>query len=315
MVAGEVATRPQVNSDAEIIALFPRPKCPKPPEFPMANSLGLYGTLAEFGPFVCGLHFSEMENSCFAYKVKELEWISMGFAINEKRTHASSAHFNNRSWIIIGGQKYLGDVPVVLDSSEVFNGSMFNFGPKLPIPLSGHCSVKLNKSHIFVAGGYGTPHLKEVFLLHSQRQALWENLTSMQLGKFGHSCGKVVTLFDHVEVVAAGGLHQDSIEIYSTKSSAWSTGPKIENRQIFKAATLQGKTAFIITGGVEIEPDCTMRNCRLDSIFTYDTNTNNFKKNDVDLSQGRGYHVAIPLPTFIDCSSKDFHYIYNVLNN
>ena len=110
--------------------------------------------------------------------------------------------------------------------------------------------------------------------------------------------------FEDIEVIAAGGLHQDKTEIYSLQRSSWFNGPDIQDRPIFKAATLQGINTFILTGGVELDPHCTTNDCRLSSIYAYDASLETFLQENQRLDQGRGNHVAVPLPVDIECSSK-----------
>ena len=304
MVAGEVSTRPQINNDVEFIALFPRPTCPKPQKFPIIATLSLYGMSIEFLPLLCG--FNETQSSCYSYSFDETRWKHRQFGLIKERTHASSASLENSSWIIIGGQTYMEGAPVLLNDSEIFSNDLFVSGPGLPIPLSGHCTVKLNDGQIATVGGYGSEnHLKDAFMLNlDQKPYYWSTLNSMETGRFGHACGKVQTFFYDIEIIAAGGLHQEKVEIYSIARETWLNGPRIEDRQMFKTATVQGEITFLLTGGIELEPDCTTNNCRLDGIHVYDAGTNLFNEMEQKLAQGRGNHMSVALNTDVDCSGK-----------
>ena len=302
MVTGEESTRPRLNADSEIVSLFARPTCPKPQRFPIENLLGLYGTLSTEGPLLCG--FSDQESGCFTYQILENNWALEKFDLFENRSHASSVNYNN-SWIITGGQTYLDRVPIILDTSEILGNLSFTQGPDLPIPLSGHCSVNINDDQIFMSGGYGQPHLQNSFILNV-KELSWEILPLMKYGKFGHVCGKLMTLFDEIEIIAVRGLHQYNIEKYSLVHSKWFTLPNvIEDQPIFKSATVQGKTTFIITGGVELEPDCKTSNCRIDSIKIYDQHINTLIMKNKRLSKGRGNHVATPIPPKMYCPGNN----------
>ena len=297
MVTGELPTRPLINVDSEIVSLFDRPNCPKPTNFPIENSLAYYGILFEDDPLICA--FNGQENGCFRYQIYRKEWSLEVFAINKQRTHASGVHYGNNSWIISGGHIFQERIPLLLSTSEVLKNQMFDFGPMLPIPLSGHCSVALDERQIFIGGGYG--NLKDSFILDVSEKT-WTNLTLMKYGKFGHACGRVYTLFNEMEVIVAGGLHQNIIEHFSIKRSNWFSGPTI-NQPIYRVATIQGETTFLITGGVELEPGCSTINCRLNTILKYDNYVEDFSK-EKTLSQGRGNHIAIPLPADIECSGN-----------
>ena len=303
MVTGEEATRPMLNADSEIISLFARPSCPKPQRFPIENTLTLYSTLKAGEPLLCG--FSDQEKGCFRYQILENNWVMEEYSLLENRTHASSVSYNNNSWIITGGQKYTGGAPVLLDSSEILRNHEFTQGPMLPIPLSGHCSVRLNEGHIFITGGYGDQsHLMDA-LIFDIKELSWEYLPMMKHGRFGHACGKAMTLFNEIEIFVLGGLHQNRIEKYSIIHSKWFTLPTTEDQPIFESATIQGETTFVITGGVELDPDCTTINCRRDSIKLYDNNIQSFINRNERLNKGRGNHVSTQMSSKVICSGKN----------
>ena len=299
MVTGEESMRQTLNADSEIISLSPRPSCPKPTRFPIENTLALYGSWSAKGPLLCG--FSEQEKGCFKYQILENNWELQQFVLLENRSRASSVSYENDTWIIIGGQDYDNGLPVVLNTSEILRNCSFTQGPNLPTALSGHCSVKSNLDHIFIVGGYGKPHLKDVFILNI-KEFTWQYLPLMKYGRFGHACGKVMTSFKEIEIIVAGGLHQNRIEKYSLVHSKWFTLPMATDQPIFKSATVQGETTFIITGGVELEPDCTTSNCRQDIIRIYDNYVNVLKHENIRLNHGRGNHIATPIPFDIICS-------------
>ena len=300
-----------MNVDSEIISLFPRPTCPKPKDFPIKNSLALYGTLME-EPLICG--FSYSENECFTYQAKEVTWTKQPFAIIEERSHASSISYGKDLWMILGGQRYHEGTPIILSTSEILIDGVFIAGPALPMPLAGHCSAKIGEMEVLITGGHGEiQHLREAYILNMEVQPFWENITLMEFGKFGHACGRIRDSFNEIEIVTAGGLHQGSIERYSFKWNKWFSEPEIEDRMIYKASVVQGETTFIITGGVELEPHCTNSNCRLSSIHIYDSDMKIISKKDKQLAKGRGNHITIKLPED-DCSSNtSFFLIFSLV--
>ena len=301
MVTGEEPTRSWLNADSEIISLFARPSCPKPPRFPIENLLTVYSALPEKGPLLCG--FSVQEKGCFIYQIMENIWTFEDYGLLENRSHASSVSYKNGSWIITGGQKYSDGINVILNTSEILKNVGFIQGPNLPIPLSGHCSVNINEEEIFIAGGYGQPHLKNSFIFNNKAFS-WDHLPLMKYGRFGHACGKLMTLFNDIVVVVAGGLYQNRIEKYSLVHSNWFILQNSEDQPIFKSASIQGETTFIIAGGVELEPDCTTRNCRQDFIRLYDNTMNDMVKKKKRLKEGRGNHVSTRMPSNVVCSNS-----------
>ena len=308
MVIGESSTKPELNVDAEIKALFPRPTCSKPPNFPIDESLALYGGLIESDITICSI--KSEGNACFIYNIIEMSWNVKDFFPGEERIHGSSAPLDGgSSWIIIGGQKYLRDSPVLLNTSEILISNAFEPGPIAPIPLSDHCTVALEKNRIFTAGGYGDigeSHLKNAFILeYNVSQSIWHFLSPMKNGRFGHACGSIKTVFEEVKVIAAGGLHEETVEIYSIQRQSWSNGPNLEEIKIFKTATTNGIMTFLVIGRVELEPYCTTESCRLDSIYSYEyKSSTGFVKFEPTLNKARGNHISVPIQSERDCSSK-----------
>ena len=42
----------------------------------------------------------------------------------------------------------------LLSSTEVFANGAFTPGASLPVPMSGHCMIKINETHSIVTGGH-----------------------------------------------------------------------------------------------------------------------------------------------------------------
>ena len=304
MLVGEAAIRPEMNADAEIVALFSRPECDKPLDFPMKDSLSLYGTNFNNEAILCGV--STNQTACFGYDVLNLTWHIKPFALNEERMHASGTVFGNGSWIITGGQQYIEGSPIILDTSEILEKDHFRVGPKMPLVLSGHCVVSMMEELIISTGGYGQPtYLRDSFLMYVKEES-FQYLPKMKHGRYGHSCGRIVTQFDEMNIIIVGGLRQSTVEIYLPKNKLWVYGPHLEERGVFKAAHIQGSRMFVISGGVELEPNCKSENCRLTDIFSIDPNQNKWSRSTNFMKNGRGNHATISLPTDIDCTSNIF---------
>ena len=56
-------------------------------------------------------------------------------------------------WWVTGG---IGSIGNVLRETEIYENGNFRFGPALPKALREHCMVNLNKTHVFVGGGFGS---------------------------------------------------------------------------------------------------------------------------------------------------------------
>ena len=307
LVAGEDPTS-DMSNDVELVATFPRPTCPKPPNFPIEKPLGLIGALQDNIPLVCG-SMTEAK-FCYEFDLKGLSWINQSFEMDEPRTQSAGAQLNGDLWIILGGQVYINGAPLILDTSTVLHNGHFAAGPILPMALSGHCSVSISDSQIFVSGGKDRQlsNSRLAFMLslscgfckvNIDKLSTWKNLTAMSLGRYGHACGKVKNLKE-AQVIVAGGLRVDKVEIFTNEG--WIGGPKLE-RQVFSAATVQGDLTFLIVGGMELEPDCSAENCRLAAIHTYNPMEGTWGEKEQVLRHGRKKLLAVPLPVDADCSS------------
>ena len=302
MVTGTKEIEVGKNLDVEIVSLFARLSCLKPPDFSFANPMSLIGTFLNGEPIICGFH--GQESFCHGLDFKNQVWKVYNYSLLEQRSQAASVALENGSWVIFGGQKYSEQIPVLLNTSEILIGSKFHFGPQLPLPMSGHCIVKFDKEQIFIAGGYGQPFSKQAHTLQINYNLsnIWHSIKPMNEGRYGHVCGRILTLFNDVQIVAAGGLRVDKVEIYLFRKKSWINGPDMLQNNVFKAASVQGSTSFLMIGGLELEP-CQTLNCQIKDIFIFDRN-NAWRRSQKELHTGRGNHIGIALPPDIECTSK-----------
>ena len=304
-MAGEEPTS-AINADVEIVMTFPRPTCPKPPNFPKENSLSLIGTFLTSMPILCGGGETSIDNFCYGFDFEEYIWINKSFKLDQSRIQAAGTQISDNKWIIFGGQIYFEGGPLILNTSTILVNEDFLPGPYLPMPLAGLCAVSIETNKIFLSGGNDGQLKKQrtaiSLLLKTSNLPIWKNLPMMSIGRYGHSCGKTKH-FNEFEIIVAGGLRVNRVEIYLLTKGLWINGPNLE-RQVFSAATLQGELTFLIIGGMELEPDCKKDNCRLDVIHAYNRLENSWNEKKQTLRLGRRNHVAIPLPIEVDCSSK-----------
>ena len=268
--------------------------------------MSLIGTFFKRVPVICG--FLEKDSFCYSLDMRDQYWRTNNFTLLEQRAQAAGVSLENGSWIIFGGQKYNEQLPILLNTSEILIDANFNFGPDLPLPLSGHCIVKIDQNHIFSAGGYGQQFLKEAFIMQTLNGS-WETISPMFDGRYGHICGKVLSSFNHIQIVAAGGLRINKVEIYLHQKQYWIYGPEMIQRNFFKAATVQGPTSFLMVGGLELEP-CSTSDCQLKEIYIFDRLNNAWKHSQQNLKIGRGNHIAIGLPPNVECTSKFLYFFH-----
>ena len=70
------------------------------------------------------------------------------------REYASSVVLpESTRWWVTGGSGSSGNV---LRETEIYENEDFRFGPALPKALREHCMVNLNRTHVFVGGGFNS---------------------------------------------------------------------------------------------------------------------------------------------------------------
>ena len=252
-VVGEEGLNSDLAKDVELIKLFTRDTCPKPPNLPGHQISGIIATYLNDELIVCYFISNKISESrlesisnCYEMDFNDWYWKQLPFALSEERAYSANAKYSSgndsssQTWLILGGQRFTDGSPEILDSSEILEDNKFSYGPILPIPLSGHCAVSINDTHIFIAGGYNPPyHFKSSYILDmSIGKEDFEPVADMIHGRYGHSCGKVFTIFKKVKLVAAGGLKLESVELFSMDTGVWKMGHSLPN-PIFRAATVQ----------------------------------------------------------------------------
>ena len=87
--------------------------------------------------------------------------------------------------------------------------------------------VKINSSHVFIAGGYYSPgHATTASYLYSSTSGSYSVLPDMAIARRHHACGLV-----NNAVWVGGGYGGDgkleSVELFSLESQAWREGPPL----------------------------------------------------------------------------------------
>ena len=91
--------------------------------------------------------------------------------------------------IIPGGHRGLDANLSVLSSTEVLTGNTWHSSTPLPTPLAGHCMVKINSSHVFIAGGIGDNGYSAAAHLYSSTSGTFSPLPDMAIARSYHACG------------------------------------------------------------------------------------------------------------------------------
>lgn len=221
--------------------------------------------------------------SCLTYDFGSFTWKEAPFSLKTERFGAESVLLDNGTLMVFGGRDKSGDD---LKSTEVFYGGSgsFRYGPEMPYPAFIPCALKVNSTHVLLAGGYnGNDELVSAYLL-SVIDGKWTELPDMRQKRNRHSCG----LVNGADVVVAGGWGDrdlSSVEMYSLKAEGWRDGPRLPVRARDMAAVQMGRT-FVLTGGLVY-----------DSIYMFDEENYSWIKRPEKLKKARDEHAAVLIPT------------------
>ena len=126
-----------------------------------------------------------------------------------------------QSEVILGGYKDREGWEV-LSSTEIWDGENWSSSVNLPKPLTGHCLVKINSSHVFITAGYDTngysaPNTDS----YIYNGVDFVQVESMRGHRFAPGCG----LQGDLIIVAGGYTNYKTSEIFSLRTLTWSEGP------------------------------------------------------------------------------------------
>ena len=129
--------------------------CSEPADFPI-QVYGSVGTLIRENPFVCGGHLSR--NECFLYHKHNNSWIRKSDMINGRKNGAGVKLTEDRFWITGGFD--INHSERVLKETEMYlaDENRFENFVDLPERMSEHSLVLINRTHVFLSGGYPFDH-------------------------------------------------------------------------------------------------------------------------------------------------------------
>merc|ERR1712106_1020173 len=120
-----------------------------PPPFPHGEYDGYVGRLSPAGPLLCGgYHSHARQSSCYLLG-RDGSWVTSSSQMTVERSGAAAVELGE-TWWVTGGYDASGHL---LSSTEELTGNTWHSSTPLPTPLYGHCMVKINSSHVFIAGG------------------------------------------------------------------------------------------------------------------------------------------------------------------
>ena len=138
-----------------------------------------------------------------------------------ERKGAASVVLDNEKLWILGGE----NVSSIHSSTEyIFSDGRVEEGPSMPIPLTDHAMVKINKTTSFLVGG--VDGMNTYFNYKSWfYDGNWIEGPDVQSYRDQASVGIVRdSVTDQVYIVLAGGFKKSDVNILSVTGSAWETG-------------------------------------------------------------------------------------------
>lgn len=173
----------------------------------------MVGVYLDNRAIVCGGYDGQKAiSSCYGYSFDDpdADWTPLEHGLSTGRTAASSVVLSGARFLVLGGHG-ARNTSEILDA----NGHVES-GPDLPGDFAESCAVKLNSSHVFLAGGVFTGNL--AYLLNTDSWE-WTRLQDLREGRRDHVCGRI----NKDEVAVVGGENSNyrtlnSVEIYSAKT-------------------------------------------------------------------------------------------------
>ncbi len=223
-------------SSVEVIDLEnPSNICSMIEDYPVENggmTLGLIDGLLKS----CGSGY-DIED-CYDYDPDTNSWTSSASLVYARARPRSS--FIDGIWLVSGDDALdAGDAPM---TTEMWTGSTFVEGPRLPTPMYDHCQFTINSTHVFFAEAYETGRS---FLLDWFAQT-WTEVPPMNVDRNYPSCGLINNPENGLEaVIVQSGVS----EIFNFRDESWRTGPPVE--PFIDAGFTQIGDTFVVVGGLD----------------------------------------------------------------
>lgn len=222
---------------------------------------------------------------CVIYNFQTDSWKPAPFTLSQNRFEATSVLMGHGKMLVLGG--FWDEAP---RTTEVLSSDGTSHpGPKMPYASSYHCALKVNATHIFMAGGFSTGGASAKAYLLNIDSYKWTQLQDMKQARASHACG----LVKGRNIVAAGGAtgaggDLASVEIYSLETGDWKNGTKLPMGMRLMAA-VQLEETFMLVGGKQ-------NKTYLDSIYMYNEKKDIFVKTKEKLKKGRPELLAVLVP-------------------
>eukprot|EP00095_Tigriopus_kingsejongensis_P000444 maker-scaffold492_size156171-snap-gene-0.17 protein:Tk00444 transcript:maker-scaffold492_size156171-snap-gene-0.17-mRNA-1 annotation:"AT19278p" len=290
-----------------------------------AATLGMTGQVTKDTVIFCGgKNGDDNLNTCYQYDTLANDWIKSPTSklpsMLEKRYLAGSSLDERGDLWVLGGSNGAG----AADSTEIFDFKSKTWKRGKPLPsyyrdsgLNSHCVVRLNKTHVVIAGGFAS----EYTISNNQGQTLynsgesqdkvwlhdgndWAQLEPMSVRRDRPACSLVQLADGQIRVLVAGGCEKwcakfpaiSSAEMLDVNTGKWT--PVADLPIPLMSAQMQIFDGFpSIVGGYD-------NNNRNGKIFQYDEVRNQwFEHPTAQLRIPRSSPAVIQVPKgmFADC--------------
>ena len=219
----------------------PSLQCLKVSDIPEANLRNAVGGVIEDTPIICSGYIENTDTyektglpTCLTLN-NNGTW-AFSVPLNKPRSFASAVTINESLWITGGSS--IEDAKILTDTELVTLTKSQNF-VHLPEPMSSHCLIKINETHVLATGGENLNRSTEEVTVNTLSSTFlfdfntheWSSGPTLLQPRSGHACGSF-DFGDSTLLVVAGGkefnntakdnLALQSVEVLDTKE--WSKG-------------------------------------------------------------------------------------------
>jgi len=265
--------------------------CSPIPEVPVARAY-MASTYYQGRLYACGGIASYIAYSDCLVMDDNLIWIP-GPSMPDERSGMASSSINGIWWITGGfaNTYYEPDdlyIKEDFDTTLIFDGFDFSYGPKMPEKMDNHCQLTLNETHVFIAARFST----SAFMFNWETQE-WITLDPVSWYMPQGMCG----LLDHPEngkeILIADDMHG---RIFSLTSETWREGPTLPGNTI-RSSSAPVEDGFLAIGG-------NFRNGQfLDTIYRFHQDSYEWELLDQKLRQERASAATATVPeSFLNCT-------------
>ena len=234
MVAGGEKYGYETLNNVEIVDPFTsnEPQCKQIDNLPTPQSR-MIALASQTDIRLCG-GCNKEEDSSDCYRLTGTEWRETDESLQQARSLAACVQLENDNFWITGGNStnHYG----VSQSSEVFNSTTNNFETDVDLlqATAGHCMVKINRTHTYMAGSEYGPKYTAYIVNHENTPFNITELPGGMKNRWGCACGVIKQTPQYPEerdiLFVAGGGHMDvaaSTELYLPQQNTWIDGPPI----------------------------------------------------------------------------------------